>query len=752
MDVASQERLVRKGRSRPLQLMVGSGIAALVAGAAQAQSVLPGATEAYLVREVQVVGQPDDPLSQAKDRAQATAGGVSIIAAETMQGAANVTLADALSTAPGVVVQSFFGANDQPRVQIRGSGLQQNPVERGVLVLQDGLPMNGADGSYVVGLVDPRQAAFIEVFRGYTANRLGSTVLGGAVNFVSRTGEEAQGLRLRGEVGEFGHGYAALDGGLLSADWDAQASISHTQRDGYRTYNASRRTSSSIGATYRWSQDLTLRVLAGHVDNRFDVAGPLSRALLEADPTAVSAGPTIVGGVAQNPGPNVIRDKPRRDTALTWAGTRITADAGPATIDAAMSYVKSEDSFLFPVSAGERVTDGGAFNGMVRYAYDRGGRLPVFEATLAYSDGVSDRDYYLNAAGVRGALFGTGELAARTFSVNLNGNIALGPNINLAPSVSFAHAQREFEDRFTAPRRPTLAFNPMAPTVRLPDGSVPTVDASFERSYEALSPAVALSWAPSAQDYLFVAYSRTFEPPSHDDLLATIGGTPNSSAGRPAPGNPALPSAVFATPDLEAQTSDTIEFGWRGTRGGVEFDLLAYHAWVENELLSLRDASGVSLGAVNAGETRHLGVELGARAQLNERLLASVAYVYQDFRFKDDALRGDNRLAGAPPHVVNIGLAFEATPRLNLAVKAHWLPSETPVDNLNTLHNDAYGVFDLRAAYDVSDKILVHLDIKNTLDQGYASSTLIVDQARTDQAVYIPGDGRAIYAGASVKF
>ncbi len=169
-------------------------------------------------------------------------------------------------------------------------------------------------------------------------------------------------------------------------------------------------------------------------------------------------------------------------------------------------------------------------------------------------------------------------------------------------------------------------------------------------------------------------------------------------------------------------------------------------------MLSLRDASGVSLGAVNAGETRHLGVELGARAQLSERLLASVAYVYQDFRFKDDALRGDNRLAGAPPHVVNIGLAFEATPRLNLAVKAHWLPSETPVDNLNTLHNDAYGVFDLRAAYDVSDKILVYLDIKNALDQGYASSTLIVDQARTDQAVYIPGDGRAIYAGASVKF
>jgi len=34
------------------------------------------------------------------------------------------------------VVQNFFGSNDQPRIQIRGSGLQQNPVERGILIMK----------------------------------------------------------------------------------------------------------------------------------------------------------------------------------------------------------------------------------------------------------------------------------------------------------------------------------------------------------------------------------------------------------------------------------------------------------------------------------------------------------------------------------------------------------------------------------------------------------------------------------------
>lgn len=107
----------------------------------------------------------------------------------------NPTLSKALRQVPGVVVQDFFGGNDQPRIQIRGSGLQQNPVERGITVLQNGLPINRADGSYVVGLANPSQAETLEVYRGYVANRLGATVLGGALNFVSPTGSSAPGVR-----------------------------------------------------------------------------------------------------------------------------------------------------------------------------------------------------------------------------------------------------------------------------------------------------------------------------------------------------------------------------------------------------------------------------------------------------------------------------------------------------------------------------------------------------------------------------
>src|SRR5690606_35122310 len=166
---------------------LGFVTALLLAGTAvgaMAQSATPGSTT-LLDTVVVDGGKWSDTVQKARERLAAIPGGVAAIGAEERVGKAVPTLSEALALVPGVVVQRFFGGNDQPRVQIRGSGLQQNPVERGILVLKDGLPINRADGSYIVGLANPGQASLIEVYRGYTANRLGASVLGGAINFAS---------------------------------------------------------------------------------------------------------------------------------------------------------------------------------------------------------------------------------------------------------------------------------------------------------------------------------------------------------------------------------------------------------------------------------------------------------------------------------------------------------------------------------------------------------------------------------------
>jgi iron complex outermembrane receptor protein len=256
----------------------------------------------------------------------------------------------------------------------------------------------------------------------------------------------------------------------------------------------------------------------------------------------------------------------------------------------------------------------------------------------------------------------------------------------------------------------------------------------------------------SPRSNVFAAVSRTFEPPTHDDLLATINGTPNSTPGRPNPANPGLNVPAFATPDLDAQTATTVEAGWRGGHGRFAWNAVAYYSWVDNELLNLRDESGVSLGSVNADQTTHFGIELGLSTQITSQISGRVAYTFQEFRFDGDPTHGDNHLAGAPRHTIIAALRYAFLPNAFAEIEVNWRPDKTPVDNANTLYADPFAIFNTRAVYDLTETITIYGEVRNIFDKTYASSTLIVDEARPDQAAFLPGDGRAFIIGARARF
>ncbi|HQW76827.1 MAG TPA: TonB-dependent receptor [Dokdonella sp.] len=716
------------------------------AGVALAQSAAPGATELELI----LVAAPENLLAR---RLDALAGGADLVSTAELADTANPTLARALATSPGVVIQSFFGGNDQPRVQIRGSGLQQNPVERGVLALRDGLPINRADGSYVVGFANPAQAESIEVYRGYLANRLGASVLGGAFNFISPTGASAPGTRLMLSGGSFGQLGASSQFGWDGSDRDLLVQADVGTRKGFRDYNDSRREHAGGNLGFRLGEHFSVRVFADYTDLGFDVSGPLTAAGLRSDPRSVFAGPTVTPTGAINPGPNVIRDRPRRDAEQTLLGSRLSGTIGAHVLDLALGHSRSNDRFRFPVSAGIRTTDGDDSTGVLRYAWkaDPDHALPLFETTAQYVRGSADRGYFLNRSGHAGERFGANQLEATTFSVNAGFNIPLA-DLLLSPSIAWSEASRDNVDVYTSANRPTLAYNPANPNMALPDGAVPAVSTHYARAYRGWSPALALSWQLDPRNLLFAALSRSFEPPTHDDLLATVNGTPNSSAGRPNPANPGLPAAAFSTPNLAAQRASTLEFGWRGSNDRYHWDAIAYYSKIRDELLSLRDESGASLGAVNAGRTRHAGIEVGLGAALGERLSTRLAYTWQDFRFVADPLRGNNRLAGAPPQSLYTTLDYRMNRRWSAQASVRWTIDKTPVDNFNSVYADAWAVFDLRSRYRFNETISMFAELTNLFDKRYASSTLIVDQARADQAAFMPGDGRGLYAGLNVDF
>ena len=737
-------------KGRVLQLLTSTGMVLIGACSfALAQSASPGAS---IVLDPIIIGADDN--AALKKRFDAMPGGVALVEQKDRLVTANETVSRALSSVPGVVVQNFFGGNDQPRIQIRGSGLQQNPVERGILMLQDGLPLNRADGSYAVGFANPSLAETIEVYRGYMANRLGATVLGGALNFVSPTGAQYQGVEGTVSGGSFGQAGVSAKAGFQNGTMDGLFQADYTRRDGFREYNESQRVSVGGNVGFEVTDNIKTRLFWGYTDLGFDVSGPLTKSQLEADPRQVHTGPTVTPNGAINPGPNVLRDRPRRDAKQLLIGSRTTAEFDAHLIDVALGYTYTDDTFRFPISAGIRETKGGDFTGVVRYAYtpDDAAPLPLFETTAQYSIGSADRNYYLNQSGTQGAQFGENKLDASTLSLHAGFNVPLNDTITVSPAISYAYASRKNDDLYGLSTRPTIAYNPAIPTMRLPNGAVPTVGTSYDRTYQGWSPSLGLTYKPDDSNTFFAAVSRSFEPPTHDDLLATINGTPNSSAGRPNPGAPFARSDAFRTPDLDAQTATTIEAGWRSEMGQFAWDLTSYYSWVNNELLSLRDVTGASLGAINADDTRHFGIELGVSTQITDRISGRVAYTYQDFRFHDDQLRGDNRLAGAPQQIINTLLNYEVTDRWTLQGSVQWVPTKTPVDNMNTLYSDPYAVVDLRTEVKISDNLQFFGEVTNVFNEKYASSTLIVDQARADQAAFLPGDGRGFFVGLKAKY
>lgn len=215
----------KRGRDGHCKVARGVVAALLLAGtshAALAQSATPGISIMLDTINVEAdAASARYPADAVRERFNVLPGGVSLVESTGFPETANLTVSRAVRDAPGVVVQDFFGGNDQPRIQIRGSGLQQNPVERGVLALQDGLPINRADGSYIVGLANPRQAEAIEVYRGYMANRLGATVLGGALNFISPTGSSAPGSQVSLSGGSIGQAGVAAQTGYRGENYNS---------------------------------------------------------------------------------------------------------------------------------------------------------------------------------------------------------------------------------------------------------------------------------------------------------------------------------------------------------------------------------------------------------------------------------------------------------------------------------------------------------------------------------------------------
>src|SRR5262249_30235031 len=118
-------------------------------------------------------------------------GGAEVIGETTIKESLGENLRGVLDFVPGVLIRPRFGLADESQFSIRGSGLQNNFHSRDINFLFNSFIYGQADGFSDFESIELMDTKRLEVFKGANALRFGANSIGGAVNFVTKTGFDA---------------------------------------------------------------------------------------------------------------------------------------------------------------------------------------------------------------------------------------------------------------------------------------------------------------------------------------------------------------------------------------------------------------------------------------------------------------------------------------------------------------------------------------------------------------------------------
>jgi iron complex outermembrane receptor protein len=626
-------------------------------------------------------------IEAAAERVDRTAGGADLVSAQEFENKLAVSLRDALSFSPGVYTQPRFG--QEVRISIRGSGLSRGFHMRGLTLLQDGIPINMADDNGDFQELDPQVFQHMEVYRGGNALRLGGSTLGGAINAVTPTGRTAPGVELRIDGGSFDTLRAKAAYGYADKRGDAWAAVTADRSDGDRDHGQRKalRFNGNIGLT-----------LSDRVETRFyastqTIRQKLSGALNEADALNDPGKGNFAGDQARN-----------IDSIRLQNRTTVQLDSGQLAFGAYYNS-KSLDHPIYQV-VDQKSEDRGLFLSL-EMAGELGG-LPV-ALTLGGQArfGRGDFRQFVNLNGKPGALTSLQKARAQTINSYGEARIAPLPGFWLIAGGIYTHGERRLDNRLAFAR-------------------------SGDAKFGSFAPKFGLLFEPSQTTQFYANYSRSVELPGFIELgQAPAGGAPGF------------------TP-LDTQRAWTAEIGTRGSWGIARWDVSLYCADIRGEMLQYNVQAGVIPAATfNADRTRHQGVEAGLDLRLATWALLRQVYQYSDFRFRGDAIYGDNRLPVVPRHVYRGELRL-GTERASISPAIEWVPQGAWVDYHNSKRTDGYATLSLGAQAELRPGVTLFLDARNlTKERAIGDIGAVVRYA--GQAVFYPIERRAIYAGLRAR-
>ena len=625
---------------------------------------------------------------------------------------------DLLQRTPGVFLQSENGA-EVSKISIRGSGITSEDEPLGVMFLLDGLNFNQADGESVLEDFDVAALSHAEVFRGADALKYGALTLGGAINLVPFTGYDAAPFQVRLEGGSYGFFRGDMTGGAVEGQFDEFGAIGFRAREGFREHSRENTEILFADLGYKFSD---------HVENRFyltlnetdrNLPGGLTKSEMENSPTQAN--------------PLAIAQDWNKEWSYVHLADKLSIRTDEIQFDVGAFWfhrdLENRGFFSPDFREGIEMFYSDNFGGSLSFVsrHELFGQRNILTIGLSpqYEDEPSQN--YENIFGHTGATTARGIGSSINVPAYLEDQLYLTPRLSILAGAQAIFAERHFIDEF------------------LTDAAG---NQSNRQNFWGFNPKLGAIYEINRQTQAFVNFSRSWQPPSLDNLVDFTEG-PNSS--------------VVYTP-LQPQHAWTIEVGTRGEYSRFQWELSLYRSWVRNELLEINDAFGNDIGTRNVPRTNHQGIEASLEVELlreivvpkqpsraGDRLSFDQSYTLNDFHFDQSSVYGDNRIAGIPIHVYEAQLLYESPFGFYAGPNLQCNLSRYPVDEANTLFADSYVLLGFRAGFRRTNGFSVFIDCRNLTDQRYASSIDVIADARTEPnpEIFHPGDGRSFYGGVS---
>jgi outer membrane receptor protein involved in Fe transport len=628
--------------------------------------------------------------------------------------------AEIMNQIPGVWVGVTAGEGHQTAIR------QPLTTSAVYLFLEDGIPIRstGFFNHNALYETDILGAERIEVYKGPSSALYGSDAIGGTINVITRPAPPTPEVELNPEIGEYGWYRLLATAGNTWGDDGLRFDLNATHADGWRERTGYERQSGTLRWDRAMGETATAKTLLSYSDIDQETGG--SSTLTKAD-------------FDSRPWYNYQTFDFRKVKAFRLS-TELTKEPQPETLLSAIPYLRINEMDLLPgwgifksgpgYAGYDSTTEFYSLGLLLKYRYD----FAPWRTRLI--TGV-DIDYSPGSYFERRILVERN--AADNKFVSYTYDTDTANNYDYDATFAGGSPYLQVESSPIDPLRLTLGarydYLTYDYTTNLEANKNRPADA--DPNFSHLSPKAGLTYAFTEKLSGFLSYANAFRVPSAGDLFKGNSGTAASSI------------------NLKPIKANNYEAGLNGAFNDLlSYSLSYYHMIKKDDIVTYSPATNVR-ERLNAGETKHRGVEIGVGLKPIPEIELSCSYAnslhtFEEFSVSATKNFNDKDIPLAPREIVDTRLTFKPAWLQGGQVELEWVRLGSYwLDNANTEKYDGHDLYNLRASYHLTSAWELYARLINIADEAYAETS---SKSETGEAMFAPGQPRTLFGGVTWRW